>query len=76
MKFKTFILRNIQLQKAYTKKYDRSLTGKKIHVIRDLQTIATLDYGQRWQVLNPFPNNKHQVIKSRNLHKLNDLKFK
>ena len=31
-----------------------------------------LDYGQRWRVLNPFPNNKHLVIK---IPKLSDLKF-
>ena len=35
--------------------------------------LPTLDYGQRWLVLNPFPNSKHQVIKFHTLQKLCDL---
>ena len=54
-------------------KYDLSA----IHVIkRSIYTLATLDYGQRWLVLNPLLNNKHQVIKIHMLDKLCDLKFK
>ena len=38
--------------------------------------LATLDYGQWWLVLNPFRNNKHQVLKIHMLHILWDLQFK
>ena len=62
IKFKTFILRNRQLQKAYTRKY-------MIAIYVEMYRFATLDYGQRWLVLNSFPNNKHQVIKFHILHK-------
>ena len=33
------------------------------HVMKRSNRLATLDYGQRSLVSNPFPNNKHQVIK-------------
>ena len=53
-----FILRNIQLQRAYKKEH---LTA--IHVVyQEIYRLATLDYGQRWLELNPFSNNKHQLI--------------
>ena len=43
---------------------------------QEIYWLATLDYGQRWLALNPFPNNKHQVINIHMLHKLWDLQFK
>ena len=41
-----------------------------------IYSLATLDYCQRWLVLNPFPTNKHQVIEMHMLHKQCELKFK
>ena len=65
-------LRNIQLQRAHKiQELSYSYTCD-----QEINRLATLDYGQRWLVLNPIPNNKHQVIKIHLLHKLCDLKFK
>ena len=63
IKVNSVYLRNIQLQRPYK---NNDLTA--IHVIK-----RSLDYGQRWQVLNPILNNKHQVIKIHMRHKLGDL---
>ena len=61
LKVKSVYLRNLQLQRAYKN--------------NDL-TVTALDDGQRWLVLNPILNNKHQVIKIHMLDKLCDLKCK
>ena len=59
-------MKNIQLQRGYTKKrYDD----------QEIYILSTLDYDQRWLVLNPFSNNIHQATKILMLHKLCDLKF-
>ena len=58
---KFFILRNMQLQREHNKMI--------LHTCdQEIYRYATLDYGQWWLVLNPFPDNKHQVIKFHTLH--------
>ena len=42
---------------------------------QEIYRLATLDCGQRWLVLNPIPNNKHQVIKFHLSRKQRDHKF-
>ena len=62
-KIQTFILRNKQLQREHNEMI--------VHLYicdQEICWIATLDYGQQRLVLNPFLNNKHQVIKFHTLY--------
>ena len=43
---------------------------------QEIYRFTTLDYGQRWLVLNPIPNDKLQVKKKSHVHQLCDLRFK
>ena len=60
VKAKSVYLRDIyiQLQRAQ-KKRSYSYTCD-----LEINRLATPDYGQRWLVLNPIPNNKHQENKN------------
>ena len=59
VKFKRLFLRTCNY---YIETQKNELTA--IHVIKRSNTLVTLEYGQRWLVLNPFPSNKHQSIKN------------
>ena len=69
---KTFILRNIQLPGAYKKVRSNSYTYDQYEIYR----LETLDFGQWWLVLNPFPNNKYYLISFHILYKQCDLKVR
>ena len=66
-------LTNIQSQKRLFEKHTIAKRIKKEKsdsntCDQEIYRLATLDYGQRWLVLNPILNNKHKVMKIHMLH--------
>ena len=47
-----------------TKSAQRNHPSYSLKCDQEIYRLATPDYGQRWLVLNPIPNNKHQANKN------------
>ena len=52
---------NVKFRK-YNNKWPKNYISE-MHVIKISNRLVTRDYGQQWLVLNPFPNNLHEMIK-------------